>query len=662
MKLRWIPTGIVIVVFAFFSIKTLPSYGVNWDSFQHLARGHIYLRYITQGKTDPPPVGSEERLSYYQKTPLTFEWAQQMTIGHPPVSDILMAATNRIVWGKFGLVGDIESHHLFVVLMTILTMIMLGVWSYLTFGPVASFFTVLAFGTLPHLFAEQHFNIKDPLILSYYTGALFFLWITVEYKKIWSVIISAVFFGLSLGTKFNIIFSLFPIVFWFISLKFWEDKKLRKIIILSLLIIPIVTYAIFVYTYPALWSSPLQKTIEVIKYYQGISGSSRECIFPPLSIYWVQQCSDWRTPLLFVMTMPLVTLLLFIFGAVFGWRNLARKNNVFLLWILWLLVTLGRATLPIMVLYGGSLRQIMEYMAPLTLLSGVGISVLYGSLTKRYFKRLLIVCVFFSYSFVIVKMIQIHPNENVYFNGLIGGLNGAIRYGLEGSDNTYGNAYKQGIRWINDHVESGATVSLGMGIRSAIPDTYLRSDINYMGDQSKIPEQQGEYIMELAYPGMNVNDYFRIRYALRFLDPVHVVMVDGVPLLYIWKNDKQHTNVDQTVETEVDMSAYQKKYVDDSIQFSFASTVVIKRVEFAYDNPACALRVQNAILNISGDRGRTWFNTWGIPGYFNYETPFYPGASDVYLFTGERITDLRIYNPEKSTCQWEDITVKIIEY
>jgi len=662
MKFRCIPTVIVIVVFAFLSIKTLSDYGVNWDSFQHLARGHIYLRYITQGKTDRPIAGSEERLSYYQQTPLTFEWAQQMTIGHPPLSDILLAATNRIVWGKFGLVGDIESHHLFVVLMTVLTMIMLGVWSYLTFGPIASFFTVLVFGTLPHLFAEQHFNIKDPLILSYYTGALFFLWIAVEYKKIWPILISAVFFGFSLGTKFNIIFSLFPILIWFVSLKFWEDRKLRIILILSLLLIPIITYGIFFYTYPALWPSPIQKTIEVIRYYQGISDASGKCLYPSLSIYWIQQCSDWKTPLLFVTTMPLVTALLFLFGAIFGWSTLARKNNVFLLWILWLLITLGRATLPIMSLYGGSLRQIMEYMGPLSLIAGLGCSTIYGRISQSRKKYIFAIAMGLLFILPIVKMIRIHPNENVYFNGLIGGLNGAINFGLEGANNTYGNVYKQGIRWINDNVESGATVSLGMGIKSAIPDIYFRPDIHFTGDQSVISAQKGEYIMELAYPGMEVNDFFRIRYALRFLDPVYTVSVEKIPLLYIWKNDKAHTRIDQQKESLVRSDAYTSLVNGDVMNIVFSGKTSVKRVEMNYSLKDCIAPVNSAMVSMSNDNGKTWLSAWGYPGAFIYELPFYPHADNVYLFTGEKLTDMRFYYYQMNGCSWQDVTFRIFTY
>jgi hypothetical protein len=662
MKWKLIPTVLVILFFAFFSIRTLPDYGVNWDTFQHLARGQIYLRYLTQGKTDQLKPKSEQQISYYQITPLTFDWAQQMTIGHPPLSDILMAGINRVVWGKFGLVGDIESYHLYVVLMTILTMSLLGIWSYIAFGPIASAFTVLAFGTLPHLFAEQHFNIKDPLVLAYYTGALFFLWLAIEYKKIWPIIVSALFFGLSLGTKFNIIFSIFPIGVWLVSLKFWENKKLTKIVIVSLVLIPIIAYGMFLYSYPALWSSPIQKAVDVVRYYQSISKPLVACTYYPLTIYWFEQCSDWKTPLLFMTTTPLITLLLFVFGLMFGLKHIAKKNNLTYLWITWLLITLGRATLPVTSLYGGSLRQIMEYMAPLSLLSGVGAIFIFNWIVQARTKYIFVIIVCVSYIIVIFQIIKIHPNENVYFNELIGGLRGAVRNGVEGANNTYGNAYKQGIRWLNTNADYGATISLGMGIRSAIPDGYIRTDIRYVGDQSIISAQKGEYIMELAYPGMNVNDYFRMRYALRFLNPVHVVSVDGIPLLYIWKNDKQHTMVNQQIEDEMQKNDYQQETTNDAVRFSFINTIPIKRIEFFYTNTSCVNLIQNTFLSISNDRGKTWFNSWGVVGDFNFEIPFHPGVNNVYLFTGEKITDLNLYYPRSENCSWSDIMFKIIRY
>lgn len=660
MNWRIVPTVFLIGAFAFLSFKTLSDYGVNWDTYQHMVRGHIYLRYLTTGKTDPVDVTTTIRPSYYQKSPLDWSWTNQMTIGHPPVSDILMAATNRFLWGRFGIFGDIESHFAFVIAMTVLAAVVIGIWSYLTFGPISSFFSVLAFITLPQLFAEQHFNNKDPLVTAYYTGSLFFLWCAVRYKKIWPILISAVFFGLSLGTKFNIIFSILILLPWALSIDVWKTSKLRTVGIAAFFLIPIIAYAIFFLSYPALWSAPVQKTIEVIQYYRGVSHNSQTCPYYPGTMFWLLKCSDWKTPLLFIVTTPLPTIILFLIGLVILWKNAFKNNSAVFLWILWIFLTIGRATVPLMSLYGTSLRQITEYIVPLSLIAGAAAVSLIQSFRSRSIKIAVLCVLAAMYIPIVTWMMRTHPNENVYFNSFIGGLSGAMKFNLEGANNTYGNAYKQGTQWLNTHAEKGATVALGTGIFSAIPTLYYRSDLNLIAANSKLYDLGGEYIIELAYPGMNVDGFFRMRYVRQFLNPVYTVSMDGVPLLFIWKNDTQHLLDITKMDVEV---AVQNKRLDpngDVIQLSFDKNRSLKRLEFYYDNPVCRLATQNMSVVISEDSGNHWFRMRETPGEFINELP--KGVQDVYFFSGEHASDIRLYSHPPSACLLKDVTAKVIGF
>lgn len=584
-----------------------------------------------------------------------------MTIGHPPLSDILMAATNRILWGKFGLVGDIESYEVYVLLMTLFMVVLVGCWSYLVFGPVASFFSVCSLITLPLLFAEQHFNIKDPLVASYYTGALFFLWFAVEYKKYWPVFVSAIFFGLSLGTKFNIVFSVFILIPWFISLRWWEKKPLRRIVITSCIVIPIIAYGMFFISYPALWSSPIQKTFQVIQYYLGVSNAANSCGYYFGTIPWFVHCSDWNTIVVLCTSMPIPTLLFFLTGSVIGWKYAFGKSSAVFLWLLWIFVTVGRATIPLEYLYGGSLRQIMEYMIPLSLLCGVAVEHVMRLQKRRAIRQIIILIAISGYIPIIYTMVQLHPNENVYYNALIGGLPGAMKYGLDGANNTYGNAYKQGALWINAHAELGSKIALGTAIFSAVPTVYFRNDLVLVGTNSDLYAQQGEYVMELTYPGLNVNDFFRMRFLRNMLTPVYTVQIDGVPLLYIWKNDPLHLahGVDMTHERNEKFEVTEK--ASDLLELRMEKQNRVKRIEFNFVKPECAYPIASAYIFGSSD-GTTWYRFSEQPADFAGELNVYPDSRAVEQFAGEELQGIRIFQQNLGTCQWKDISIRVIGF
>ncbi|OGG11318.1 hypothetical protein A2Z00_02480 [Candidatus Gottesmanbacteria bacterium RBG_13_45_10] len=661
--MRWhlLPVLFLIGIFTFLSFKTLPDYGVNWDTYQHLVRGHIYLRYLLTGKTDAPDLRFRQRGSFYQQSPLNFAWTAKMTIGHPPLSDILMAATNRILWGKFGLFGDIESHEVYVLLMTLLMVVLVACWSNLVFGGVASFFSVLSIITIPLLFAEQHFNIKDPLVAAYYTGALFFIWCAVEYKKYWPIIISAIFFGLSLGTKFNIIFSIFILIPWLVSLAWWKELRLRRIIITASIVIPVVAYGLFIVSYPAIWSHPIQKTLEVIGYYQGISQAAKTCPYYFGTIPWIIYCSDWKTPVVFIASTPLPTLVLFFIGSIVAWKYALGKSSALLMWMLWIIVTVGRVTLPITSLYGGSLRQIMEYVIPLSLICGAASAFIVGRLRGSRITYAVIGVIVLFYVPIIFEMIRLHPNENVYYNALIGGLPGAMRYGLEGANNTYGNAYKQGAKWLNKNAEHGAVVGVGTAIASAIPVQYFRPDLILVFDSSVLYAQKGEYIMELAYPGLNVDDFFRMRFLRHVLTPVHIVEVDGIALLYIWENDRSHVapGIDMTHETSVPFLMQGPK--SDLLELRMEKPYRVKRMEVQSDTPECNYPLQTAYI-YGTTKGNAWYRFADQPGSFQREVMIYPNATAIEQFSGEQLIGIRIFQQNLGTCQWKDVSIRLIAF
>ena len=110
MDTRKIITAVFFVAFLFIGILTLPHYGINWDTINHLPRGQAFLHFFLTGKNDYSdllpyqpywqnpkslvidtnmPGNSISDRRFYQNNGTTAKWfLENEKGGHPPLSDI----------------------------------------------------------------------------------------------------------------------------------------------------------------------------------------------------------------------------------------------------------------------------------------------------------------------------------------------------------------------------------------------------------------------------------------------------------------------------------------------------------------------------------------------------------------------------------------------
>ena len=575
------------VIYLFLTLFTLDKYGVNWDTPKHLIRGHSYLHYIQTGKhdfLDMPPYptlkgapdyidnnaspskrtevskNSEElgiRRSYFQSDFYTFDYYMhkdervppEAKHSHPEVNDLFTAFANYIFFQKLGLMGDLESHYLFIVLPVFMLGVAVSMFVYYNWGVIASLVASSSLFLLPLVFSESHFNIKDPPLMAFFGLAILTFWFGVNSNRVLFIIISAIFTGLALGTKFNTVFLPLIVVPWYV---YYLIKKhgLKKIMLLDLqkllegsrmlfglLLFPIISLGVLFVFSPYLWENPIKHFFDIINYYREIgtgAPSEQSYIFYGWNFY----------PLLLILyTTPLPVLTLSVIGLTYSlWLVVRKKSDTSLLLILWFFVPLLRAVWPGMNILG-DIRHILEFTVPFAIFSGLGaFSVL--NLVKTYISNskslinLTVVIIFASLTFVVYELVKIHPNENVYFNQLIGGLSGAKNKEMPLWGNTYGNVYLQGINWLNENAKQDAKVALGWNYISSIPRLKLRKDIDLNNAHWSGPNHKGEYVIEM-YFNNPLQKRYKFAYYEKFLNPVHEVKVDGVPLLKIWKNDRE---------------------------------------------------------------------------------------------------------------------------
>ena len=568
--------GIFIISFIV-GLTTLSDYSINWDEPGHYMRGQAYLHYFLTGKqdyTDLPRIENHYQKSIFEEIPKNIEYKDDSEFrrsiyqydreigrrytyryfinndgGHPPLIDILSSFSNYIFYQKLGILGDVQAYHVLIIFISSLLVASAFLFIATSYGLLAGIIASLSIYLYPLFFAESHFNIKDPTQTAFYTFTILFFYLGVLNNRFVWMVLAGIAAGLALGTKFNILFSAFIIMFWIAIVK-WRDLRcfrwpFSKKLTFGILFVPIIAIGMIIVS----WPNPQENIIKSISFYRTIGSTvqqSKEYYFLGFNTYAIQ----W-----IFYTTPLIVLFFGIFGIayaiIYGRRE---KHYLSILLLIWLLLPIARVSLPQAGIYGG-VRQIMEYIPPLAMLSGIGAFWLHSILVRfakkhvsyRFLKKkasfFLGFLFILSFLPIVFKLIELHPNENVYFNVFIGGLKGAKEKNISGWGLTLGSAYQQGIDWINKNAEVNADLSLVKGYTQNIPRINIRKDINFGDNYYSGKEKKGEYLME-------VTDYFwtltipvdKQKY-IKMLQPVYELNVEGVPILTIWKNDWVNTKL-----------------------------------------------------------------------------------------------------------------------
>ena len=647
-------------------LVTLPHYGINWDTINHLPRGQTYLHYFLTGERDysklapfkyywqnPDSLGIDTgssdqvpKRSLYQfdGTPLNF-FLEHDGRGHPPLSDILASSFNLILFNQLGLINDIDSYRVYGILLAASLVGLVCWWGTKVYGKFAGIIAAISLSLYPLFWSEAHFNIeKDIPETVFWSFMIFFFWKGIVQKKVKEIFLSSIFFGLALGTKLNIIFSLLVLIpwlaFYLISNKGTILKNSKMILVLT--VCPLVVLAIFMISWPYLWQDPIRGIENFLGFYKTIGltenidtnfvGPFHVNTYP---IKWI------------IFTTPPVILVLSLVGLISVLFRIRKEENmVSLLILLWLFVPIIRVSMPGATIYGG-VRQIMEYIPALALLSGLGGITLLNLLSKKFNKSavaLIIVLIFIPHIF---RLVSIHPNENVYFNFLVGGLKGARQQDIPSWGNTFGAAYRQGVSWINKNAEVGANVVLVNELLPNIPAIFFRKDINYQNRSRSGYLRQGEYAMTLVYQGVGIRSYYD-EYLEKFIQPVYEVKVDDTAILKIWKNDDQHLKLN--LKENIFNGAKVVK-TQQGIRFDLGVVKSLARLEVQYDQGNCQ-ELSSGYVRISTS-GKDWDTLVGIlPNYWKVSIsgpqPFQGSFIEPFVGQNAQFIDLILTPPD--TC------------
>lgn len=694
------------ILFLVIGIATLSDYGMNWDEPFHFMRGQAYLHFYLTGEKDykdlspyprlnnkcedwvnncqiTPSVSdkedyredkrlyeeavwlenankNEEKRSLYQHDDYTFNYiVNERESGHPPANGIMAALSNYIFFQKLEVLNDIESYQFFEIFSAFLIVAGVAIFVYSEFGLFSSFVASFSLSAYPLFFSESHFNIKDPVEASFFGLAIILFYFGSTKNKWYLISISSVFAGLALGTKFNAVFLPFVIVPWFVFYIFKLVKGKRNIkvrkkefkkslpLVFSILLYPAIVLAVFYALWPYLWQDPIGHITEIIGYYRSIGTGLPTELQNFLFAGWNTYPAIW-----ILYTTPIPILFLSLVGA--GWSLFQifwKRKHVFLLILLWFLVPIIRVSWPNSAIYGG-VRQIMEFVPAMAVLAGIGASSLVDIVGKRIKKGKWVsdfvkIAIVASLIFVLGEMTTIHPNENVYFNQLIGGLSGAKEKEIPSWGNSYGNVYMQGMKWINENAEAGARVALPIGTMANISKLHLRSDIVLFNGYWSGPDRGGEYLIEMDFD-WPPKKWYSYSYNDTFLEPVYKVEVDGVSLLKVWKNDTEY--IREGFESERGYKILSAKLSENQLTIDLGKDIYLTRLNIYHSVNGCQELQPESHLATSSD-GKVWHRQTEPLGRPQFPLEALGRVSDdlvsskntlVYLFAAKKVRYIRV--------------------
>lgn len=285
MQKRWVKVLIALIIPALFLIigfLTISDYGITTDEPIHFMRGEAYFHYFLTGNKDYSDLPAFEREEYhhisgiketlqerrqsrniYQNDGFGFSRWMKTSAGHPPLSDILSSLAVEIFYRRLGILGNVDAHHSIIIILGALCILAVYLFASEAYGRLAGIVAAVSLSLYPFFLVACHNKIKAGPETAFFTLTIWSLWKGLKDRSWKWLLISGLFCGFALGTKFNIIFLPFIVLPWFLTLLVcWFIRKERVFspsLLVSIFLYPLLPLVILYACWPSLWSAPVHR-------------------------------------------------------------------------------------------------------------------------------------------------------------------------------------------------------------------------------------------------------------------------------------------------------------------------------------------------------------------------------------------------------------------
>jgi hypothetical protein len=478
----------------------LGDYGPTLDCVSgEYPHGEQYLAYITTGEarfmdfgeTGLRPEHREPHLAYPKQI---YEWQE----AHP-FTALLSAASCRILWTRLGWLDSLRAHNLAVVLMAALLLFVLVGHAARRFGLVAGAGTAVGLMLSPGVFAHSFNNLKDvPEACLYALAILSFAGALDAHGRRRALLFLAcgAWTGFALAQKPNAYF--IPVqcgLYWMLSslVRLGRGRPAPAFPWRGVMLAAPAFLVAYLGMNPPLWGDVPTRIAEHIRFFMRLGLGAR-----------VEDQLDGLKSVVF-MTPPAILL-----AALVGLASPRLSWDQRLLFGLGVALPVGRTMLPGARNFDG-FRHFLEFQPFLALLAGVGLATLAdatAALARRSRARLAGRTIRAAGAVLIVlfvvtplsAVVQTHPNGICYFNAFVGGLGGAQAGPFEHMPTDYwANSYWQGLAWLSEHADQGATIEvpIAANVARAAAPLRLRPDLR-LGLPASGPVSAPLYVMYIT--------------------------------------------------------------------------------------------------------------------------------------------------------------------
>lgn len=474
------------------AVPTLGRVGLSWDEWIYLSASKAHwLYYVTlfgsgRGPTDPA---------------LMDLW--RMNSEHPPVAKSLSSLTwgtaLALNGGHLDVWSSIAAHRLSTALLAAVSIYLVGRLATVADGPAAGAVAAVALAFTPRFFAHSRYLALDvPMAAAWVIAVWTF---RRGFDDARYAALTGVAFGFAVATKLNAFFIPFAVGAWLLVAYRRElvdrlrrrrpvdlgDRRERYAIVSLVVLTPLTVVALW----PYLWVHPVEHALAYVEYHLQHF---------PIPLYYLGRTypgpGPWHYPFVMVaVTVPVTILALALVGAgraVADAYGLENRDTPLLL---------TNALVPLVVIalpthaYDG-VRLFMPSFPFLAALAGIGAAELVrrgrAALRGRVGRRS--VPSFEGdpvarYGPVAVALLLVATpggmayaadghHENSYFNGLIGGREGALDAGFE--IEYWQQAYAETLPFLNERAAAEGTVRIYVPVGGSRPyRIYRDGDISY---------------------------------------------------------------------------------------------------------------------------------------------------------------------------------------
>lgn len=511
----------------------MKDYGISWDFHYHHFAGLYHLGQKVPSIDDPYPIPF---------TPPDPRLATNDPFG--PFTQIIPTVSYLIFYERLHLLPFDSTYNLPSVIFGSLGVLVLFLFLYESINFPVAIFSSIFLALLPTHFGYLHNNMKDIPNAFAFSLAIYLFWRLARYQRIKDLFLAILSFAFAFNIKINSVMIPAVCLVWFILFPsprgshsfassachprggFKALLEKNRLVILYFIFAPLTALLVW---WP-FWKDPLGKILELPFYF-----THNTLNMPVLFLGKIYRSGiniPWNYPWIYILlTTPLGILFSFLVGLVITLSKLLKKNAVYGLFILWLIIPLIRFLSPQVAAIDG-MRHFMEIIYPLSALAGIGFYAIFDymrKITKSKYPGL----VLFTFIIIILiyNLIKFHPYQTSFYNALAGGVKGADgKFDID----FWGTPQREAMLWLNKNAPYGSFIHVVMAQSSAA--MYARDDL-----QDKINKkgwQESDYTVIL-----NKRSFFTIYPVEKYLSKslnenklVYKKTIEGVPLFWVIKN------------------------------------------------------------------------------------------------------------------------------